>query len=107
MRKEVPEIGWGSFRVIETGAPEVLALRFDWRNNAVLVVHNLDRAPREISLKLQTCGTPEQNLTNLLSESHSLADDGGIHRILLEPYGDELVQLRRSTLRRPRRAAAL
>ena len=42
MRKEVPEIGWGSFSVVTSGTPEVLALRYDWRDNAVLVVHNLD-----------------------------------------------------------------
>src|SRR3984885_4372635 len=33
MRKEVPEIGWGTFTVLPSGAPEVLILRYDWRNN--------------------------------------------------------------------------
>ena len=41
MRKEVPEIGWGDFSILGTGKPEVLALRYDWRNNSVLFVHNL------------------------------------------------------------------
>ena len=87
MRKEVPEIGWGSFTVVESGAAEVLTLRFDWRNNAVLVVHNLGQAPREISFKLESGDTPERDLINLLSENHSRADHAGSHRILLEPYG--------------------
>ena len=46
MRKEVPEIGWGDFAVIETGDPAVLAIRYDWRNNQVLFVHNLESRPR-------------------------------------------------------------
>jgi maltose alpha-D-glucosyltransferase / alpha-amylase len=87
MRKEVPEIGWGSFTVVESGAVEVLTLRFDWRNNAVVVVHNLGQAPREISFKLKSGDTPELDLINLLSENHSWADHAGSHRILLEPYG--------------------
>jgi maltose alpha-D-glucosyltransferase/alpha-amylase len=87
MRKEVPEIGWGSFTVVKTGTPEVLALRYDWRDNAVLFIHNFDPAPREIRLDVKSGRTPERDLTNLLSENHSQADDAGIHRILLEPYG--------------------
>ena len=49
MRKETPEIGWGKFTVLKTGTPEVLALRYDWRNNSVVVVHNLTAVPREVS----------------------------------------------------------
>jgi len=33
MRKEVPEIGWGDFTVLNVRDPAVLALRYDWRNN--------------------------------------------------------------------------
>src|SRR3569832_128296 len=42
MRKEVPEIGWGDFKIVPPRAPCVLAMRYDWRNNSVLFVHNLD-----------------------------------------------------------------
>src|SRR3954454_25339866 len=38
MRKEVPEIGWGKFEVLPCGSSEVLVIRYDWRNNAVLVI---------------------------------------------------------------------
>ena len=46
MRKEVPEIGWGDFAVIATRDPAVLAMRYDWRNNSVLFVHNLASSSR-------------------------------------------------------------
>jgi maltose alpha-D-glucosyltransferase / alpha-amylase len=87
MRKEVPEIGWGTFTVLAPGTPEVLALRYDWRNNAFVAVHNLGASPREITLKVETNSDRRPELVSLLSEDHSQADDGGRHRILLEPYG--------------------
>jgi maltose alpha-D-glucosyltransferase/alpha-amylase len=88
MRKEVPEIGWGDFTPIEVGDPSVLALRYDWRNNSVLMLHNLDSSPREIVFEV---GLPDdaQNalLVNLLSADHSRADGEGRHSILMEGYG--------------------
>ena len=48
MRKEVPEIGWGDFAVLKVRDPAVLAMRYDWRNNSVLFLHNLHAEPREI-----------------------------------------------------------
>lgn len=57
MRKEVPEIGWGDFALVDAGTAEVLAIRYDWRNNSVLFVHNLSAVPREIALKPGAEGT--------------------------------------------------
>ena len=48
MRKEVPEVGWGEFEVLKTGDPAVLGVRYDWRNNSVLFLHNFAKDPREI-----------------------------------------------------------
>jgi maltose alpha-D-glucosyltransferase/alpha-amylase len=87
MRKEVPEIGWGDFSVLTSGSPEVLILRYDWRNNAVLFVHNLAAEPQQTCLQLKAGATEKQDLINLLAENHSYADDTGKHVILLEPYG--------------------
>jgi maltose alpha-D-glucosyltransferase/alpha-amylase len=87
MRKEIPEIGWGRFDPVATGDSSVLAIRYEWRNNAVLFIHNLGSAPREISLTMKT---PEANgslLVNLLSEDHSQAPADGRHRLMLEGYG--------------------
>jgi maltose alpha-D-glucosyltransferase / alpha-amylase len=87
MRKEVPEIGWGAFSVLSAGTPEVLVLRYDWRNNSALFVHNLAAEPREISLQLKADAGGSKDLINLLTESHSPADDTGKHRIFMEAYG--------------------
>ena len=73
MRKEVPEIGWGDFKVINARDPAVLIIRYDWRNNSVLFVHNLDEKPREISFASGVPGDAGKLLVNLLSEDHSRA----------------------------------
>jgi maltose alpha-D-glucosyltransferase / alpha-amylase len=87
MRKEVPEIGWGDFKVISARDPAVLILRYDWRNNSVLFVHNLDDKPREIAFAVGLPGDAGKHLINLLTEDHSQADGRGRHRLLLEAYG--------------------
>jgi maltose alpha-D-glucosyltransferase / alpha-amylase len=85
MRKEAPEIGWGKFTVLQTRMPQVLALRYDWRNNSVVVVHNLTALPIEVSFAV---GVENSDcLVNLLSQDNSNADASGKHRLLLEPYG--------------------
>ncbi len=85
MRKEIPEIGWGDFSILGTGKPGVLALRYDWRNNSVLFVHNLSPIPTEV--KFRTGAKVDGQLANLLSNDHSSPDAAGKHRIVLEPYG--------------------
>jgi maltose alpha-D-glucosyltransferase / alpha-amylase len=86
MRKEVPEIGWGDFTVLKVPDPAVLALRYDWRNNSVLFLHNLHEEPREVVFDVGL-GKKGQQLTNLLGEEHSKAEDSGKHRVVLEGYG--------------------
>ena len=87
MRKEVPEIGWGDFKVIAVRDPTVLIIRYDWRNNSVLFVHNLNENPREISFAVGLPGDNGNHLINLLSEDHSQAGARGRHSLMLEGYG--------------------
>jgi maltose alpha-D-glucosyltransferase/alpha-amylase len=87
MRKEVPEIGWGDFTIIATRHPSLLAIRYDWRNNSVLFIHNFDKQPREVTLAVGLNDERDLHLINLLSESHSRADDEGKHHLMLEGYG--------------------
>jgi maltose alpha-D-glucosyltransferase/alpha-amylase len=86
MRKEVPEIGWGDFEVLKVRDPAVLAIRYDWRNNSVVLLHNLDEEPREAVFDV---GLDEKGfqLTNLLGDKHSTAEESGKHRVVLEGYG--------------------
>ncbi|MDP9043359.1 MAG: alpha-amylase family protein [Pseudomonadota bacterium] len=87
MRKEVPEIGWGACTVVPVHHPAVLMLRYEWRNNAVLLVHNLGAEPVEVRFKAQALHGNKDLLVNLLAENHSQADADGQHRVQLERYG--------------------
>jgi maltose alpha-D-glucosyltransferase/alpha-amylase len=87
MRKEVPEIGWGDFEVIGNREGAVLVMRYDWRNNSVLFVHNLDDKPREVRFAVGLDNDSDKLLVDLLGRDHSRADDDGHHRLLLEAFG--------------------
>ena len=87
MRKEVPEVGWGDFEVLPVRDPAILVMRYDWRNNSTLFVHNLSDSPREVSFDSGIPGPEGRTLANVLSEHHSFAGQDGKHRLLLEAYG--------------------
>jgi maltose alpha-D-glucosyltransferase/alpha-amylase len=90
MRKEVPEVGWGDFTIVRSKDPAILIVRYDWRNNWVLFVHNFAPDPKEIAFSVGLAGenaASGQLLINLLSEDHSRSDQGGKHRLVVEGYG--------------------
>ncbi len=81
MRKECPEIGWGDWKIVSARNPSVLAIRYDWRGNAVLIVHNFAAEPRSVTLD-----AGEDTLVSLLTDDHSRSKSGK-HRITLDAYG--------------------
>jgi maltose alpha-D-glucosyltransferase / alpha-amylase len=87
MRKEVPEIGWGDYQILGLRDPAVLAMRYDWRNNSVVFVHNLNSKAREITFDVGLEGEGGRLLINLLSDDHSRAEASGKHRLVIEGYG--------------------
>jgi len=90
MRKEVPEIGWGDFEIVPSKETSILIIRYDWRNNSVLFIHNFDSKPREISFSTGSKGEPAERgqlLINLLSDDHCRADKNDRHRLVIEGYG--------------------
>lgn len=82
LRKECPEIGWGDWKILSTGSPHVLAMRYDWRGNALVALHNFDEKPHEV--RIDAGGEP---LIDLLVDDRSEPDGNGRHRITLEAYG--------------------
>ncbi|HEX6746344.1 MAG TPA: alpha-amylase family protein [Longimicrobium sp.] len=85
LRKECPEIGWGSWRILPAGSPGVLAMCYEWRGNAVVVLHNFDRRPREARFRVGAEGG--EHLANLLQQEEMHADERGVHHVALEAYG--------------------
>ena len=87
-RKETPEVGWGEFQVLPLRRNDVLALRYTWRENAVLTLHSFSSEPIELRFRSGAPGEPpDPLLTSILHAEQSTADDKGQHRVLLEPYG--------------------
>jgi maltose alpha-D-glucosyltransferase / alpha-amylase len=84
-RKECPEIGWGTWEILQTGSPAVLAIRYDWQGTSVVVVHNYSNQAVEARI---TPGVKRgEVLANLLVVDTSRADKSGKHKISLEPFG--------------------
>jgi maltose alpha-D-glucosyltransferase / alpha-amylase len=85
LRKECPEIGWGSFEVLDPGTDEVLAMRYDWRGNSLLILHNFDHHPREAHIKV---GVPGHDLlSDLLHEEEVRIGKSGSVSVTLGAMG--------------------
>jgi maltose alpha-D-glucosyltransferase/alpha-amylase len=87
MRKEMPEIGFGTFHTLDVKSRAVLALRYDWRNNSVVMMHNFSNEPVEVRFKVGLDPAQSRELVNVLSDDHSEANAKGSHVVMLEPYG--------------------
>ncbi|CDZ57566.1 alpha-amylase family protein [Neorhizobium galegae] len=85
MRKEAPEIGWGECVPLQTSDQGVLALRYDWRNNSVLVVHNLHSTPVEVEFSVGL-GDHGEKLIDIADGGNSKAEKNGKHTLLLDAY---------------------
>jgi len=85
MRKEAPEVGWGDYSVLDVEESGVLAIRYDWRNNAVLIVHNLNEKPVEVTIDpgLKDGG---DLLIDIADGTDSRADAAGRHCLYLDGY---------------------
>jgi maltose alpha-D-glucosyltransferase/alpha-amylase len=84
-RRECPEISWGQFTILTAGVPEVLVLRYDWRNTSLLTVHNFAGQRRKARIDV---GTPEGTLlVEVFGQGDSRAGASVAHEIDLQAYG--------------------
>jgi maltose alpha-D-glucosyltransferase/alpha-amylase len=83
-RKECPEISWGNFVVLRTNVPEVLALRYDWRDTSLVTLHNFSAATQKTRVKI---GTQRDGLlVDVFDGHHAKTYADGAHRFTLPPY---------------------
>src|SRR5919109_1083348 len=54
MRKECPELGWGEYTVLRVDAPEVLAIRYDFRGVSMLTLHNFSSRRQSLAVDPKT-----------------------------------------------------
>jgi maltose alpha-D-glucosyltransferase/alpha-amylase len=60
-------------------------MRYDWRGNSLVVLHNFDDKSHEVTIKPDVGGGDK--LLSLLIKDQSHAHESGTHRIALEAYG--------------------
>jgi maltose alpha-D-glucosyltransferase/alpha-amylase len=85
LRKECPEIGTGDWQILQTDHSEVLTMLYTRNDKALIVVHNFDDKPHEVTLTLKDLNDPQ--LTDLLDHHESFPKEGKKHRVTLEAYG--------------------
>jgi maltose alpha-D-glucosyltransferase/alpha-amylase len=84
MRKECPEISWGEFVVLRTNVPEVLALRYDWRQTSLVTLHNFSGGRKKVELKVG--GQHDHLLVDVFDSGFSRLQNDGAHHVTLEPH---------------------
>jgi maltose alpha-D-glucosyltransferase / alpha-amylase len=82
-RRACPEVGWGRYEVVETGETSVLALRYDWQGEAILILHNL--ADRVVEVQVLLDGI--DRLRPLFCDQDDRAMRNASDPISLNPYG--------------------
>lgn len=85
MRKEAPEIGWGTFEVLDCGDTGVLGMRYDWRDNAVVIIHNFHDKPVEITFDAGIGG--DGDILIDIADATNSRTRAGKHHMVLDPYG--------------------
>jgi trehalose synthase len=95
-RRECPELGWGTWSLLNTGDSAVFAQRSDWEDSTIVAVHNF--AGRDARAHLVIEG--EGALVDLFQhDEHEL--DGGEVELDLPPYGAAWFRVRRPGRRLP------
>lgn len=84
LRKENPEIAWGTWELMPTGSRNVLAMCYEWRGNRLVTLHNFDKEPKAI--KLRVSGAGRERLVDLRNGEESQSKSG-THRLALEEFG--------------------
>jgi maltose alpha-D-glucosyltransferase/alpha-amylase len=92
-RRECPELGFGSFELLETEAPSVFAHRADWEGATVVAVHELAGKPVSVALPL----TDGESLVDLFGHDE-LELPATLH---LEPFDARWFRVRRDGQRLP------
>ena len=83
-RKECPEISWGNFVVLRTNVPEVLAMRYDWRNTSLVTLHNFSSTKQTVKVRIDC--PHDELLVEVFDRHHSKTHNDGAHRIPLDGY---------------------
>ncbi len=95
-RRETPEIALGAWSLVPVSEACIVALRYDWGNRTVLLIHNLGGGPCRTSCKLE--GAAQwKGLTDLLGEGDVALKKDGTLTIDLAAYGFVWLRVQHAT----------
>ena len=83
LRKSCPEIGLGNYSLLDTGSSDILAIRYDYNGQSLLIVHNFSDKPRRVSVPSEK----SKILYDLMPEQHDSKPEAGKFNLSLEGYG--------------------
>jgi maltose alpha-D-glucosyltransferase/alpha-amylase len=93
VRRETPELGWGTCSLVETAPPTVVAHRCDWSGGTVLAAHNL--GPEAAEVALDPDGDLDgATLVTILGETRDGAESDST-TVALDGYGYRWLRVRR------------
>ena len=85
LRQECTEIGWGEWRILDTGSPTVLGMYYRWQDSSLVTLHNFNEKVQEVCVDLKQ--KKESKLVDLMKIEENVADEKAVHRIRLGAYG--------------------
>ena len=91
-RRLCPEIGWGPWRILESGNESVFAHECEWRGGHVLLVHNLGAA--EAGVVLDVSPSVQADVSAILGVAEWRVREDGRFEIDLPPYGYQWIRIR-------------
>jgi glycosidase len=83
--RECPELGWGTFAVLDQPATQVMAHSVTWEDDCLVALHNLSAEPVTVPLRLDV--DPGTRLVDLLCDGETSLDEKGRAEVTLEAYG--------------------
>jgi maltose alpha-D-glucosyltransferase/alpha-amylase len=92
-RKELPELGWGGWRVLDTDQPAVLAHRCDWQGRGVLALHNLGPEALQVQVAADDDTEDGAAMAELLADQRYEPAKAG-QQLDLGPFGYRWLRLR-------------
>jgi maltose alpha-D-glucosyltransferase / alpha-amylase len=91
LRKSMPEIGWGEYRVIDVDDDAVLALEFRWGAQTAVTVHGLARKKTTVSVRVDLGehldGDDRVILRDRIGSSKPIPIEDGSARVPIDAHG--------------------
>jgi glycosidase len=84
LRRSIPAIARGAWKIIPSGSAQVLVLQYDWEGETIITTHNFSKEIQEVRIKPQKLA---RVLENLLKKEEIFISGNGRHEYNIEGYG--------------------